>query len=156
MRSHTISEGVRQRNKQDVSPVQPAAPGSQAAHTLDETRQPSMESERVNDETRTAIPHVQVSAAEVEGSGTEGVNSESSTGGEEVKDQTIKGDNERVKSKLEGGSGADQSSGDTHSLLTRTGSVEDSVRLSPGFRFITRPDLYKFAKVSMCRLHVHF
>ena len=88
---------------------------------------------------------VQVSTAEIETSsaaGDEGVNTEKGSRSEEVKQVTFEsedGDEEdenAVKSK------------DGHLLLARTRSVDDSVRKSPGFCFITRPDLYKFAKVS--------
>ena len=34
-----------------------------------------------------------------------------------------------------------------HMMLSRVESVSDEVRRSPGFLFLTRPDLYKFAKV---------
>ena len=35
-----------------------------------------------------------------------------------------------------------------HVMLSRLDSVSDEVRKSPGFQFLTRADLYKFAKVS--------
>ena len=87
---------------------------------------------------------VQVSTAEIKISGAagdEGVNTEKGSRSEEVKQVTFESEDgdeedETVKSK------------DGHLLLARTRSVDDSVRKSPGFCFITRPDLYKFAKVS--------
>lgn len=65
----------------------------------------------------------------------------------EVSQLNIEGDEERVKSKLEGGTGTGQLDAEGNGFLARQLSVDDSVRQSPGFRFITRPDLYKFAKV---------
>ena len=65
--------------------------------------------------------------------------------------QPIEGEEETVKSKLkdnEGEATADPDDVRQSLMLTRKGSIEESVRQSPGFCFITRPDLYKFAKVS--------
>lgn len=64
---------------------------------------------------------------------------------------SVEGKEERVKSKLMDSKEEEASS--EHDLqqslaMTRKGSIEESVRQSPGFCFITRPDLYKFAKVS--------
>ena len=75
---------------------------------------------------------------------------------------STEGEGEIVKSKMEdkeekeekaatadhGGEGGDDSAMHPSLALTRKGSIEDTVRQSPGFCFITRPDLYKFAKVS--------
>ena len=63
-------------------------------------------------------------------------------------EETAEGEDERVKSKPEDGEGAEQSDKGKRRPLVRSHSVEDSVRKTPGFKFITRPDLYKFAKVS--------
>ena len=65
----------------------------------------------------------------------------------EVSQLSIEGDEERVKSKLEGGLSTGQLDAEGNGFLARQLSVDDTVRQSPGFRFITRPDLYKFAKV---------
>lgn len=64
----------------------------------------------------------------------------------EVKEPSVeieKEEEERVKSKLE----ERDNSGEAQSFLARSMSVEDTIRESPGFCFIIRPDLYKFAKV---------
>lgn len=75
----------------------------------------------------------------------------------------IEGEEETVKSKMEnkeeeeatadhGGEGGEDSAMQQSLALTRKGSIEETVRQSPGFCFITRPDLYKFAKVSCNQL----
>lgn len=61
---------------------------------------------------------------------------------------TAEGEDEKVKSKPENEDATEQSSKGKRRPLVRSHSVEDSVRKTPGFKFITRPDLYKFAKVS--------
>ena len=51
-----------------------------------------------------------------------------------------------------GGAGVESGTGDGtvgHMVLSREASVTEEVQRSPGFRFLTRPDLYKFAKVSV-------
>lgn len=74
---------------------------------------------------------------------------------EKVKSESGEGD-ERVKAESEG-SGAkgvktksDGSKGESSEGVMRTKSIDDDLRESPAFKFITRPDLYKFAKVIMC------
>ena len=69
----------------------------------------------------------------------------------EEKEQSIEGEDERVKSKLDSRlssgqlpTGEEEEAG---GFLGRSQSVEEAVRQAPGFQFITRPDLYKFAKV---------
>ena len=77
---------------------------------------------------------------------------------------STEGEGEIVKSKMEdkeekeeataehGGEEGEDSAVHPSLALTRKGSIEDTVRESPGFCFITRPDLYKFAKVSCYQL----
>ena len=48
-----------------------------------------------------------------------------------------------------GGVGVATSGGTVGHVFTRLESVSDDVRSSPGFQFLTRADLYKFAKVSI-------
>ena len=57
--------------------------------------------------------------------------------GDEVKGEEVEGEGERG----EGSKGSIS--------LARVASVEPELRESPAFRFLTRPDLYKFAKVSL-------
>ncbi len=52
---------------------------------------------------------------------------------------------ERSESKVEGVETGGGTVG--HVMLSRLDSVSDKVRRSPGFQFLTRADLYKFAKV---------
>ena len=66
--------------------------------------------------------------------------------------QPIEGEEETVKSKLKDSEGEATAADEESLILTRKGSIEESVRQSPGFCFITRPDLYKFAKVSCNQL----
>lgn len=63
-------------------------------------------------------------------------------------EEMAEGKDERVKTKPEDGDGAELPNKGKRRPLVRSHSVEDSVRKTPGFKFITRPDLYKFAKVS--------
>ena len=72
---------------------------------------------------------------------------------------SVEVEDETVKSKVDDNGRGEEASSDRHSedtphslVRTRTESVEESVRQSPGFCFITRPDLYKFAKVSCKQL----
>ena len=76
---------------------------------------------------------------------------------EEYSEERVKSkngdDHERVKVENEG-SGTegvkvegDSDDGERSEGVMRTKSIDDDLRESPAFRFITRPDLYKFAKV---------
>lgn len=83
--------------------------------------------------------------------------------GVEEQTQSTEGEEEGiVRSKLkdskeeeEGATAPDSEDLHQSMALTRKGSIEETVRQSPGFCFITRPDLYKFAKVSYNQLHIH-
>ena len=68
----------------------------------------------------------------------------------EEKESSVEGEDERVKSKLESRLSSGQlqeEEEEAGGFLGRSQSVDESVRQAPGFQFITRPDLYKFAKV---------
>ena len=68
---------------------------------------------------------------------------------------------ERVKSKLGDKKGVkveversdpevrDEEEGEGANSVTRVASIDEDLRDSPAFKFITRPDLYKFAKVTI-------
>ena len=71
--------------------------------------------------------------------------------GEIVKSKMEDKEEEEATAEHEGEEGED-SAVHPSLALTRKGSIEDTVRESPGFCFITRPDLYKFAKVSCYQL----
>lgn len=75
----------------------------------------------------------------------EKVKSKSGEGDERVKPES---EESGVKAKSDGGKG-ESSEG-----VMRTKSIDDDLRESPAFKFITRPDLYKFAKVSVQTLCV--
>lgn len=78
----------------------------------------------------------------------EKVKSKSGEGDERVKPEIEESGAKGVKAKSDGGKG-ESSEG-----VMRTKSIDDDLRESPAFKFITRPDLYKFAKVSVQTLCV--
>ena len=58
------------------------------------------------------------------------------------------GDKKGVKVEVER-SGSDEEEGEVAKSVTRVASIDEDLQDSPAFRFITRPDLYKFAKVTI-------
>ena len=58
------------------------------------------------------------------------------------------GDKKGVKVEVER-SGSDEEEGEVAKSVTRVASIDEDLQASPAFRFITRPDLYKFAKVTI-------
>lgn len=79
--------------------------------------------------------------------------SEAESGEERVISKLEDKDNERVKvgaerSDQEGVD--DEEESEVRESVTRAASIDEDLRDSPAFKFITRPDLYKFAKVTSC------
>ena len=58
------------------------------------------------------------------------------------------GDKKGVKVEVER-SGSDEEEDEVAKSVTRVASIDEDLQDSPAFRFITRPDLYKFAKVTI-------
>ena len=80
--------------------------------------------------------------------------SEAESSEERVKPKLGDKDNEGVqveveKSGPEGVEVLDEKEGEVAESVTRTASIDEDLRDSPAFKFITRPDLYKFAKVTI-------
>ena len=58
------------------------------------------------------------------------------------------GDKKGVKVEVER-SGSDEEEGEVAKSVTRVASIDEDLQDSPAFKLITRPDLYKFAKVTI-------
>lgn len=138
-------------NVEDTTRVQVEATGDEGVNDTSEVA--ASGDEEVKDTSGTAASGDEgvKDTSEADVSSEKGDNAERTTNVEEVRqvtfegaEQTAEGEDETVKSKLK----------DPHKLLARSQSIDDSVRKSPGFCFITRPDLYKFAKVSNYHFNV--
>lgn len=180
VRSHTITGDTRPRSEHYAGPVKPAEPESQAAvPTIDSHKETDSQSEGNRNETTAVVPQQQVSSVGSDTERVDGSTDEERTDFEksaqgpsisvsppENEDSrrvtfggAMEGEDETVKSKRdEEEGGVEQSAKGKHKQLGRSRSVDDWVRKSPGFLFITRPDLYKFAKVSrvVCYSVIHY
>ena len=122
-RSHTISEGVLSRR--------PRAQEEGRSQRAQQTNEPIAEQQQVERDVQ-------------ERSGLE----EPSEHGQDEEVRS-KDDKEAKKEEAGGGASEDGLNG-SFRTLKHTESVSDEVKKSPGFKFLTRPDLYKFVKVRLC------
>ena len=130
-RSHTISEGALSRRNR--------AQEEGRSQRAQQTNEPIAEQQQVErDDVRVR-----------ERSGLEGPSEHGQD--EEVRSKDDKeAKNEEEGGGASGGGASEDGLNGSIRTLKHTESVSDEVKKSPGFKFLTRPDLYKFVKVRLC------
>ena len=111
---------VSQPQEQPVSKMMPSGDSLESAESVNSHQMKSVEGEGV-----------------IQNFSTEEVKTES----EEISQEGVKNENEEG-----GGKEVKMETVEEH-VLSRTRSIDEQLRDVPAFKFITRPDLYKFAKV---------
>ncbi len=144
------SEGLADSDRYALEPAE--VPTTQAGVTMETTTASGAAEQGLEAEEETRRSEDGVKAET--GSGVEGVMPESPKPTEEAIVDEIKGEYDAEDEREEGEEEEDEreeeeGEGDDRTVLDRVPSVDLELRDSPAFKFITRPDLYKFAKVSL-------
>ncbi len=140
------SEGLADSDRYALEPAE--VPTTQAGVTMETTTASGAAEHGLEAEEETGRSEDGVKVET--GSGEEGVMPESPKPTEEalVDEMKIEYDAEDEREEGDEEGEGEEEEGDARTALDRVPSVDLELRDSPAFKFITRPDLYKFAKVS--------